>query len=142
VSLVYVLAAGVVLGTNFMYQKLESHQKDRIDVLLGKRTDLKGVGYNVNQAKIAIGSGGFLEKGIYREHKQSMILFLNRKPILFFVRLERSGVFRKHFGHLFAISSYFKSCFFWQNGSDLPSVEFMDMVLLVFCSFISQLILA
>lgn len=63
VSLVYVLAAGVVLGTNFMYQKLEPHQKDRIDVLLGKKIDLKGVGYNVNQAKIAIGSGGFFGKG-------------------------------------------------------------------------------
>jgi rod shape determining protein RodA len=32
-------------------------------VLLGKKTDLKGVGYNVNQAKIAIGSGKFLGKG-------------------------------------------------------------------------------
>ncbi len=63
VSLVYLLAAGVVLGANFMYQKLEPHQKDRIDVLLNKKTDLKGVGYNVNQAKIAIGSGGFLGKG-------------------------------------------------------------------------------
>jgi rod shape determining protein RodA len=63
VSLVYVLAAGVVLGTNVMYQKLEPHQKDRIDVLLGKKKDLKGVGYNVDQSKIAIGSGGFLGKG-------------------------------------------------------------------------------
>lgn len=63
VSLIYVFAAGVVLGTNFIYQKLEPHQKDRIDVLLGKKTDLKGVGYNVNQAKIAIGSGGFTGKG-------------------------------------------------------------------------------
>jgi rod shape determining protein RodA len=63
VSLIYVFAAGVVLGTNFIYQKLEPHQKDRIDVLLGKKTDLKGVGYNVNQAKIAIGSGGFMGKG-------------------------------------------------------------------------------
>lgn len=63
VSLIYIFAAGVVLGTNFIYQKLEPHQKDRIDVLLGKKTDLKGVGYNVNQAKIAIGSGGFMGKG-------------------------------------------------------------------------------
>lgn len=61
--LIYFLAAGVVLGTTFVYNKLEPHQKDRIDVLLGKKTDLKGVGYNVNQAKIAIGSGGFFGKG-------------------------------------------------------------------------------
>lgn len=63
ISIVFAAASGVVLGTNFVYQKLEPHQKDRIDVLLGKKTDLKGVGYNVNQAKIAIGSGGFWGKG-------------------------------------------------------------------------------
>nr|MBC8148021.1 rod shape-determining protein RodA [Bacteroidota bacterium] len=42
---------------------LEDHQKTRIDVLLGKNPDLKGAGYNVNQSKIAIGSGGFSGKG-------------------------------------------------------------------------------
>ena len=64
VSLVYLSAAGVVLGTNYVYNHLEPHQKVRIDVLLGRGTvDLKKEGYNVNQAKIAIGSGGFLGKG-------------------------------------------------------------------------------
>jgi rod shape determining protein RodA len=64
VSLAYVSAAGVVLGTNYVYNHLEPHQKVRIDVLLGRGTvDLKKEGYNVNQAKIAIGSGGFLGKG-------------------------------------------------------------------------------
>lgn len=64
VSLVYALAAGVVLGTNYVYNHLEPHQKIRIDVLLGRGTvNLKKEGYNVNQAKIAIGSGGFLGKG-------------------------------------------------------------------------------
>ena len=42
---------------------LESHQRDRIYVLLGKVEDPQGVGYNVDQAKIAIGSGGLLGKG-------------------------------------------------------------------------------
>lgn len=42
---------------------LEPHQQARINELLGKSNDLKGVGYNVNQSKIAIGSGGFLGKG-------------------------------------------------------------------------------
>lgn len=64
VSLVYLSAAGVVLTTNYVYNHLEPHQKVRIDVLLGRGTvDLKKEGYNVNQAKIAIGSGGFLGKG-------------------------------------------------------------------------------
>jgi rod shape determining protein RodA len=64
VSLVFLLAASVVLGTNFVYNGLEAHQKVRIDVLLGRGTvDLKKEGYNVNQAKIAIGSGGLMGKG-------------------------------------------------------------------------------
>lgn len=61
---IYLLAASVVLGTNYVYNHLEPHQKTRIDVLLGRgEVDLKKEGYNVNQAKIAIGSGGFLGKG-------------------------------------------------------------------------------
>ncbi len=42
---------------------LQDHQRQRINVLLGKELDLKGAGYNVNQSKIAIGSGGFIGKG-------------------------------------------------------------------------------
>ena len=42
---------------------LEPHQQTRIEVSLGMKDDLKGAGYNVNQAKIAIGSGGLLGKG-------------------------------------------------------------------------------
>jgi rod shape determining protein RodA len=42
---------------------LELHQKTRINVMLGKEDDPKGVGYNVNQSKIAIGSGGLTGKG-------------------------------------------------------------------------------
>ena len=61
---VFVFCTIVVLGVQFGYNEiLESHQKDRIEVLLGKKQDFKGVGYNVNQSKIAIGSGGFFGKG-------------------------------------------------------------------------------
>ena len=42
---------------------LEPHQQDRINELLGIKHDLLGVGYNVNQSKIAIGSGGLTGKG-------------------------------------------------------------------------------
>ena len=64
VSLVFAAASGVVLGTNYVYNHLEVHQRTRIDVLLGRGTvNLKKEGYNVNQAKIAIGSGGFFGKG-------------------------------------------------------------------------------
>ena len=42
---------------------LQKHQRARIELLLGLIEDPSGVGYNVNQAKIAIGSGGFSGKG-------------------------------------------------------------------------------
>lgn len=48
----------------FMFTKiLQPHQRERIEELLGLIDDPSGVGYNVNQAKIAIGSGGFIGKG-------------------------------------------------------------------------------
>ena len=47
-----------------MYNRLLPHQRTRIDVLLGRgNVNLKKEGYNVNQAKIAIGSGGLWGKG-------------------------------------------------------------------------------
>lgn len=42
---------------------LKSHQKERIDILLGFKTDFHGTGYNVNQSIISIGSGGIAGKG-------------------------------------------------------------------------------
>lgn len=46
-----------------MFEHLLPHQRIRIEVLLGMKDDPKGAGYNVNQAKIAIGSGGVAGKG-------------------------------------------------------------------------------
>ena len=69
VSIFFVSASVVVLGTNYVYNHLEDHQRIRIDVLLGRGTvNLKKEGYNVNQAKIAIGSGGFFWKRIFTRH--------------------------------------------------------------------------
>ncbi len=42
---------------------LKPHQQTRVNILLGKETDTRGVGYNLNQSKIAIGAGGFAGKG-------------------------------------------------------------------------------
>lgn len=42
---------------------LQHHQQMRIMVLLGMADDPSGISYNTNQAKIAIGSGGFIGKG-------------------------------------------------------------------------------
>lgn len=64
IAIIGLTACSMVRGTTFVYDHMENHQKIRIDVLLGRGTvDLKKEGYNVNQAKIAIGSGGFIGKG-------------------------------------------------------------------------------
>lgn len=52
------------LSVNYVFNNiLEPHQQVRIRVSLGLEDDPRGVGYNVNQSKIAIGSGGILGKG-------------------------------------------------------------------------------
>ena len=58
--------AGIILvfSTDFIFHNvLQWHQRTRIEVLLGLKDDPTGIGYNVNQSKIAIGSGGFFGKG-------------------------------------------------------------------------------
>ncbi len=51
-------------SSDYLFEKvLEPHQQVRIKVLLNMEDDLSGAGYNVNQSKIAIGSGGFFGKG-------------------------------------------------------------------------------
>lgn len=61
---IFILSSVFVFSVNYAFQNvLEPHQKKRINVLLGIEEDLKGAGYNVNQSKIAIGSGGFAGKG-------------------------------------------------------------------------------
>lgn len=64
-----VFLAGVVLvfSTDYIFQNvLQPHQRSRIEVLLGLKEDLAGVGYNVHQSKIAIGSGGLVGKGFLK----------------------------------------------------------------------------
>ena len=54
----------LVFSADFIFNKvLQDHQRKRIEVLLGMKEDPAGVGYNVNQSKIAIGSGGMFGKG-------------------------------------------------------------------------------
>lgn len=53
-----------LFSVNYVFTNiLEPHQQTRIKVAFGMEQDLRGAGYNVNQSKIAIGSGGLLGKG-------------------------------------------------------------------------------
>jgi rod shape determining protein RodA len=61
---VVVVSSFLVGSIDYAFQNiLQNHQRTRINVLLGKEVDIKGAGYNVQQSKIAIGSGGFWGKG-------------------------------------------------------------------------------
>ena len=61
---VFIVMFGFVFSVNYAFNKvLQQHQQNRILVMLGQLDDPKGVGYNVHQSKIAIGSGGFSGKG-------------------------------------------------------------------------------
>ena len=51
------------LSSYVLNNVLQQHQRDRVNVLLGLKDDPSGVGYNVSQSKIAIGSGGLEGKG-------------------------------------------------------------------------------
>lgn len=63
---IWLAASGIIYGTGTVFEKLPPHQKSRINVFLGKergKDAKKGEYYNVNQALIAIGSGGLTGKG-------------------------------------------------------------------------------
>jgi len=65
-----------VFSVKFLYNDvLKPHQKVRIDIVLGMNKDLKGRGYNVNQSKIAIGSGKMWGKG-YMQGTQTKYSFV------------------------------------------------------------------
>ena len=64
VSVFIIVATGFLYSCDYVFnQVLEPHQQIRIKVVLGLEEDPTGAGYNVNQSKIAIGSGGLWGKG-------------------------------------------------------------------------------
>jgi rod shape determining protein RodA len=62
-----VVTSGIVFGVDYgMNHVLKDYQRERIEILIGKREDPKGAGYNVRQSLIAIGSGGLTGKGFLK----------------------------------------------------------------------------
>ena len=63
--IVIVLACiGFSLSVNYIFKNVfEQRHRDRFNIVLGKETDSKGIGYNTNQSEIAIGSGRWTGKG-------------------------------------------------------------------------------
>ncbi|MBO7488982.1 MAG: rod shape-determining protein RodA [Bacteroidales bacterium] len=67
VTALFLICTAYVFSVDLAFEKvLQPHQRERIDVLLGKadkETSKTGTGYNVYQSKLAIGSGGLIGKG-------------------------------------------------------------------------------
>ena len=64
IVIMLIIAMGFTFSVEYIFNNvLEKHQRTRINVVLGLESDPKGVEYNVNQSKIAIGSGEFSGKG-------------------------------------------------------------------------------
>ncbi|MGB2502463.1 MAG: rod shape-determining protein RodA [Flavobacteriaceae bacterium] len=62
--LVIFLSCGYVYSVDYIFNTVfEQRHRDRINIILGKEVDSQGIGYNINQSKIAIGSGGWNGKG-------------------------------------------------------------------------------
>ena len=59
----FVYAMLFVPTCDFLFEKLEPHQQNRILTFVGMKSDPMGIDYNVNQSQIAIGSGGLFGKG-------------------------------------------------------------------------------
>ena len=75
-AIIYGLALMFIAIADMGYSKvLQQHQKMRIDTLLGIVNDPQGADYNLNQSKIAIGSGGWIGKG-YRSGTQTKLNFV------------------------------------------------------------------
>jgi rod shape determining protein RodA len=79
VLIIYLFLLGSILYINsvdFAFNNLlKPHQKERVEIMLGFKTDPHGTGYNVNQSIISIGSGGFTGKG-YLQGTQTKFKFV------------------------------------------------------------------
>ena len=76
VALFSLVCIGYTQACDFVFTKvLQPHQRIRIEVLFGMKEDPAGAGYNVNQARIAIGSGRLLGKG-YLNGTQTKLQFV------------------------------------------------------------------
>lgn len=66
-ALSFLFSAALIFSVDFFFHNvLKPHQRERIEIILGQKSDIKGAGYNLNQSLIAIGSGGVSGKGFLK----------------------------------------------------------------------------
>jgi rod shape determining protein RodA len=76
ILLFFISSLMISYSVDYIYDNLlKPHHRNRIEDMLGIKVDIKGAGYNVHQAKVAIGSGGFTGKG-YLQGTQTKFNFV------------------------------------------------------------------
>jgi len=74
-TIILLLVVSVAVGAGGWNLVLKDYQKRRLTTLLNPANDPRGAGYQINQSKIAIGSGGLTGKG-FMKGSQSQLRFL------------------------------------------------------------------
>ena len=100
----FLLNVAVGIIAPIAWNRLESYQQSRILTFLGLESDPHGIGYQVIQSKVAMGSGGFLGKG-FMEGTQTQLRFLPEQhtDFIFSVIGEEFGFI----GAFFVLSLFF-----------------------------------
>ncbi len=79
ILVIYFFLVGTIIYVNsvdYTYSHLlKIHQRERVEIMLGFKSDPHGTGYNVNQSMISIGSGGLTGKG-YLQGTQTKFKFV------------------------------------------------------------------
>ncbi len=64
IAALFMAISSFIFSVDYVYNHIfEQRHRDRFNILLGKNTDIRGVGYNTNQSVLTIQSGGFSGKG-------------------------------------------------------------------------------
>jgi rod shape determining protein RodA len=99
IPIIYVVALSLIIGAGTVsslgvQKSLKEYQRKRLIVFLNPDIDPLGSGYNINQSKIAIGSGQFFGKGLF-SGTQSKLGFLPEQhtDFIFSVLSEETGFF-------------------------------------------------
>lgn len=74
-AIAFAVTLAVGLSVQFVYERMPAYQQKRIMTFLNPEADPLGSGYNVLQAKVAIGSGGIFGKG-YLQGTQTQLNFI------------------------------------------------------------------
>lgn len=140
ILIISLLSITFIFSVEFVFDKfLKPHQKDRFYVLLGKEVSPKGIGYNINQSLIAIGSGGFVGKG-FLKGTQTLYNFVpeQRTDFIFCTIAEQWGfigsillllLFLYLINRIISLSEKHRSLFIKVYGYSIASLIFLHFTI-------------